>query len=138
VSESFVVDASIAVAWVHPAQATPQTDLLLDRLAEGIALEVPALWPLEVSNALVVLERRRKLTKREREEAISAVQKLAVKIDHEMANRAFTTLSELALEHQLSVYDAAYLELARRKRLALACKDGPLRAAAERAKVKVI
>jgi predicted nucleic acid-binding protein len=51
---------------------------------------------------------------------------------------AFTKLSDLASEHQLSVYDAAYLELAQRRGFALACKDGPLRSAAERIKVKAI
>ena len=52
-----------------------------------------------------------------------------------MAQLAFSRLSELASAHELSVYDAAYLELARRKGLTLACKDGPLRKAARRAGV---
>lgn len=137
-SGPFVVDASIAVAWVHPAQATQQTDSLLERVREGAIFEVPALWPLEVSNALLVLERRRKLSKGNREAALGTLQKLAPKIDHEMSGLAFSKLAELASEHQLSIYDAAYLELARRRRLPLACKDGPLRSAAERAGVKVI
>ena len=60
--QAFVVDASVAVGWVHPAQATPQAAATLDAIAEGAVLEVPALWPLEVANALTVLVRRRKLT----------------------------------------------------------------------------
>jgi predicted nucleic acid-binding protein len=138
VSEGFVVDASIAVAWVHPAQATTQTDSLLERVYEGAPLEVPALWPLELSNVLLVLERRKKLTGAEREVALAALRKLSVKIDHEMAGLAFTKLSDLASKHQLSAYDAAYLELAQRRKLPLACKDGPLRSAAMFLKVKVI
>lgn len=55
-----------------------------------------------------------------------------------MAVRAFTTLSGLAAEESLSVYDAAYLELALRKRLPLACSDGPLRQAAKRRRVGLL
>jgi predicted nucleic acid-binding protein len=93
---------------------------------------------LEVSNALLVLERRKKLSGAERHGALAALQKLSVKIDHEMSGLAFTTLSDLASAHHLSVYDAAYLELAQRRKLPLACKDGPLRSAASRARVRLI
>jgi predicted nucleic acid-binding protein len=54
-----------------------------------------------------------------------------------MSELAFPRLSELAAAHQLSVYDAAYLELAARRRLVLGCKDGPLRAAARHAGVSL-
>jgi predicted nucleic acid-binding protein len=138
VKEGFVADASIAVAWVHPAQATTETNAVLENVYEGAVMEVPALWPLEVSNALLVLERRKKLSRSERKTALEALQKLAAKIDHEMSTFGFTKLSDLATEYQLSIYDAAYLELAQRRKLPLACKDGPLRSAAVRAKVKVI
>ena len=63
---------------------------------------------------------------------------LAVTLDHEMASLAFTRLSALAFQHGLSIYDAAYLELALRKKLPLACKDGPLRGAAKRCRVKLL
>jgi predicted nucleic acid-binding protein len=63
---------------------------------------------------------------------------VAVKIDHEMSVLAFTKLSAIASEFQLSVYDAAYFELAQRRQLPLACKDGPLREAATRANIKVL
>jgi len=55
-----------------------------------------------------------------------------------MSVLAFTKLSAIASEFQLSVYDAAYLELAQRRRLPLACKDGPLREAANHANIKVL
>jgi predicted nucleic acid-binding protein len=130
-----VADASVAIGWVHPAQATVQTGAMLDAIAEGATLEVPALWPVEVANALTVLERRRKLTRDERQVALGWLGGLSLRIDHEMAVLAFARLSELASAHQLSVYDAAYLELALRRRLLLGCKDGPLRMAARRAGV---
>lgn len=65
-SRNFVADAYVSVAWVHPAQATQQTEDLLEAVYAGAELHVPALWPLEVANALVVLVRRRKLTEVER------------------------------------------------------------------------
>lgn len=136
-TRAFVADASVAIGWVHPAQATAHTRAMLDAIAEGATLEVPALWPLEVANALSVLQRRRKLTEDERQAGLGWLRGLPLRIDHEMAMLAFSRLSELASAHQLSVYDAAYLELAQRRRLVLGCKDGPLRTAARRARVSL-
>jgi predicted nucleic acid-binding protein len=134
-TRAFVADASVAIAWVHPAQATTQTAAMLDAIADGATLEVPALWPLEVANALIVLVRRRKLGDDERQTALGWLSGLRVRMDHEAASLAWSRLSELASACQLSVYDAAYLELAQRRQLALGCKDGPLRKAAKRAGV---
>lgn len=136
-TRAFVADASVAVGWVHPVQATAQTAAMLDAIAEGAVLEVPALWPLEVANALIVLVRRRKLTEEEREIALGWLRVLPLRVDHEMSSLAFSRLSELAATHQLSVYDAAYLELAQRRKLVLACNDGPLRKAAMSRGVRV-
>lgn len=111
---------------VHPAQATKETAGMLESFSTGGSIEVPALWPLEIANALTVLERRGKLTVSERQTGLEWFRALPVKVDHEMARLAFSKLSELAATHTLSIYDAAYLELALRRRLPLGCKDGPL------------
>ena len=137
-SGPFVADASIAIAWVHPAQATDTTQAILQSVARGATIHVPALWPLEVANALLVLTRRGKLKRQERQTAIGWLQCLPVRIDHDMASMAFRRLSELADEHTLSVYDAAYLELAQRRSLPLGTKDGPLRRAALTCGVEVL
>lgn len=131
-THAFVADASVAVGWVHPAQATKETAAMLDAIADGATLEVPALWPLEVANALLVLERRGKLSEDERQTGLEWFRGLRLRLDHEFASLAFARLSELATAHHLSVYDAAYLELAHRRKLLLGCKDGPLRTAAKR------
>ncbi len=136
-TRAFVADASVAVGWVHPGQATKQTAAMLDAIAAGATLEVPALWPLEVANALIVLVRRRKLAEDERQAALGWLRGLRVRVDHEMSEVAFSRLSELAAAHHLPVYDAAYLELAARRRLVLGCQDGPLRAAARHAGVSL-
>ena len=69
---AFVADASVAVAWVHPGQATPETASMLEATAGGATLEVPAIWPLEVANALTALTRRRKLTDEDRRIAVES------------------------------------------------------------------
>jgi predicted nucleic acid-binding protein len=134
---AFVADASVAVGWVHPAQATAQTAAMLDAIADGAILEVPALWPLEVANALTVLVRRRKLTNDDRQTALEWLRLLPLRVDHEMSSLAFSRLSELATAHHLSVYDAAYLELAQRRKLVLSCNDARLRKAAAQCGVRL-
>ena len=136
-TRAFVADASVAIGWIHPAQATKQTAAMLDAIADGATLEVPALWSLEVANALLVLVRRRKLSEDERQAGLGWLRGLRLQVDHEMSALAFSRLSELAAAHQLSVYDAVYVELAQRRTLVLGCVDGPLRKAALRAGVSV-
>ena len=130
-----MADASVAIAWVHPAQATPETDAMLDRLAAGDSLVVPALWPLEVANALTVLRRRRKLTLDEARTAIEIIRELPVVIDHEAAAMAFTRLVDLATQHELTIYDTTYIELATRRQLPLASNDARMKQAAIRSDV---
>lgn len=135
--QGVVVDASVAVGWVHPGQATPETEALLQAVEDGVTIDVPALWPLEVANVLLVLVRRGKLTGTDRAQALRWLRDLPVRVDHEASALAFSRLSELAAEHGLSAYDAAYLELALRLGIPLGCKDGPLRSAAENAGVEL-
>ena len=136
-TNDFTVDASIGVAWVHPAQATSGSQALLQALGDGARAHAPALWPLETANALLVLVRRGKLTEEERGMALSALAQLSVTLDHEMASLAFTRLSALAFQHGLSLYDAAYLELARRLRVPLLTYDEALLRAAKAAGLKI-
>lgn len=136
-TRAFVADASVAIGWVHPAQSTAQTQAMLDAISVGATLEAPAIWPLEITNALTVLVRRQKLTANERRTALGWFRGLPVRIDVEMASLAFSTLADIAFTHDLSVYDAAYLEIAQRRNLPLACHDGPLRRAARRAGVRL-
>jgi predicted nucleic acid-binding protein len=125
-SDAFVADASVAIAWIHPGQANAETDSMLDSVAAGDVLVVPALWPLEVANAVTILVRRRRLTAVDAHRALSLLGGLPITIDHEAASIAFTTLAELASEYGLTVYDATYIELAKRRRLPLASKDASM------------
>jgi predicted nucleic acid-binding protein len=128
---AFVLDASIALAWCFADEATPATDALLERLADEDAA-APALWRLEVANALAMAERRGRLSIAAVTRSARLLEGLAVAIDSEGSDRAFRELLELARNERLTVYDAAYLELALRLGLPLASKDTKLRRAAAR------
>jgi predicted nucleic acid-binding protein len=126
---AFVLDASIALAWCFADEASPATDALLDRLADEEAV-APALWRLEVANALAIAERRGRLSVTGLTRSVGLLERLAVAVDDEAPARAFHDLLNLARSERLTVYDAAYLELALRLGLPLASKDTSLRKAA--------
>lgn len=134
-SRAFVLDASAAIAWASPDESPP--DSLRAAIESGSAV-VPSLWLYEVHHVLHMLRRRARIS--EDDYADSAAALIALKIDVEPAARSVieNEVPELAMEFGLTVYDAAYLELARRRRLPLATLDGDLRKAAEKARVKLI
>ena len=126
---AFVLDASIALAWCFADEATPATDALLDRLADEEAV-APALWRLEVADALAMSERRGRLSPAGLTRSVTLLQRLAVAVDLAGSDRAFREVLDLARRERLTVYDAAYVELALRLGLPLASKDAQLRNAA--------
>jgi predicted nucleic acid-binding protein len=133
----FVLDASIALAWCFEDEVTASTRDVLARLATESAA-VPAIWPLEIANALIVAERRRRITRADSAEFIGTLESLVISIDAEAPSLGFTRILDLAREERLTAYDAAYLELAMRLGVPLASKDGPLCDAAERIGVTVL
>ena len=135
--KSVVIDASIALAWVHPSQATKETAELLTDVENGTKVVVPSLWFLETANALLVLERRKKLTKEERTKALARLAALNATCDELGYTAVFTRVSALASKHGLSVYDACYLELSTRRNLPLASLDTALLSAATREAAKL-
>jgi prevent-host-death family protein len=124
----FVLDCSVATAWCFENQGARYSDAVLGALEEDGAL-VPALWPLEVANVLLVAERRRQLRHGAATNFLALVAELPVEIDRAPTLRETRELLALGRQYRLSAYDAAYLHLAARERLPLATRDGPLRAA---------
>lgn len=137
-SESFVADSSVGVAWAVDSQADSGTDDLLDQVTDGASPIAPSLWPFEVANALLVLLRRKKITTDERNRALAALAGIPLVVDDADPRLAFGRTSELAVEHGLTVYDAAYLELVLRRNLPLASRDEALRKAARNCGVTVL
>jgi predicted nucleic acid-binding protein len=131
---AFVLDASVAVAWFVRKQATAYTDRVRAR-AKREPLHVPAVWPLEVSNALLVLQRRGNISENAAKTAADLLGDLVITV-----HRDRLTVPELlvfAAKHRLSAYDASYLDLALSLRLPLACRDGPLQRALSGAGVRL-
>ena len=121
-----VVDASVVVAWLFDDEDEPRADRVLAQLAEEGAL-VPQLWHLETRNALLTAERRGRLPPEDVRERLAALRDLPVATDEGTDLQA---AFGLARTHGLSLYDALYLELARREGAELATLDGPLGQAA--------
>ena len=136
-SAAFVVDCSVAMAWLFPDEATPRTAALLNRLAIDSAL-VPAWWFIEITNVLAMAERKRRITPSQSDAFIADLSKLAIERDIEAPDRAFTHLLPLCRAHRLTSYDAIYLELAIRRSLPLATLDGDLRSAAKKLRVQLL
>jgi predicted nucleic acid-binding protein len=128
---SLVLDASVTMAWCFEADATPYTEQILGRLEEGEQAWVPALWKLEVVNALLKAKRQGRVTVERAKEFLGELLDLAIEIDNECLVKADNEIFQLGLEHQLSSYDAAYLELAQRRKLPRATEDNNLVLAAK-------
>jgi predicted nucleic acid-binding protein len=92
---------------------------------------VPAIWRLEVVNALVVAERRKKVAPAKSVKFLQDLQLFTIEVDVDGLDQVFSTVLDRARVYQRSAYDASYLELAQRLRLPFATKDEPLRKAAE-------
>ena len=122
---SFVVDSSVALAWCFEDEQTRPVMDLLDRVAESGAI-APSLWPLEALNGLLMAERRRRLDAKRRQRLAGFLRGLPITLDAETVDQAWTATARLAERHRLTLYDAAYLELAQRRKLPLATLDGDL------------
>ena len=125
----FVLDGSITLAWLFEDEANAYAEAVEDSLASASAL-VPTLWFLEVANGALVGERRRRTTEAKVTQFISLLKSLPIASDEETAVRAWPETLQLARTHNLSVYDATYLELTMRRGLPLATLDEDLAAAA--------
>jgi predicted nucleic acid-binding protein len=134
----FVADCSVGIGWIHPSQANDQTRRLLEHAKEGTPVYVPSIWHLEMANALLVAVRRKLLTEAHRQAGLALLTQLRLIIDHETSALAFSAISDLSVRYSLTAYDAAYLELARRRSIPLGSRDEPLRAAARRYGVKLV
>lgn len=136
-SAAFVVDCSIAMAWLFGDEATPQTAALLDRMSSETAV-VPALWFLEVTNVLALAERKGRINSSQSDSFIADLGMLDIERDDEASNRAFTHLLTACRTHHLTAYDATYLELAVRRGLPLATLDDDLRKISRKLRVALL
>ncbi len=136
-SGAYVLDASVALAWLFREQADTGTELLLDQLRSHGA-RVPTVWWLEIANVLLVSERRGRTTPADAARFVALLRRLPVTVDPTTPERAAFGVLDLARSHRLSSYDAAYLDLALREGLPLATRDNILRKAADALGIDVL
>jgi predicted nucleic acid-binding protein len=134
---SLVLDASVTLAWILPGERTLKIESVLKTVVTHGAV-VPELWRIEVANILLVSVRRSRITPVYRDESLEDLNDLAISVDNETNLHAWSRTLSIADKHSLTLYDAAYLELALRLALPLATLDIQLRRAAETEKVQLL
>ena len=134
---NIVIDSSATLARAFPDERTAAILEVFDFIAQFGAV-VPQLWHIEVANSLNVGIRRGRITMDNRSGILADLEELPILTDRETSDRAWHETLVLADRHRLTVYDAAYLELALRLSLPLATLDGDLREAAQREGVTLL
>lgn len=132
----FVVDNSIVMSWCFQDEADPYADSVLEALTESLAV-VPAIWPLEVTNVLLVAERRKRLSGSGLAYFFELLRALPISVEQETPARMLGEIYELARSLRLSSYDASYLDLSMRSALPLATRDKALLSAAKKCGVPI-
>jgi len=133
-----VLDASVAVAWCFEDEKTPFTEGVLDLLSAGTEVLTPAIWPFEVANALLVAERRKRITVAQVTALLRRIAGLPISVEPIEARRVFEQIVSVARQQNLNEYDASYLELALRAGLPLASLDDKLEQAARLVDVRLV
>ena len=124
-----VLDSSATLAWIFSDETTEAIQETFTQVAEYGAV-VPSLWRLEVANTLTVAVRRKRVNAAFRQAALADLALLDIAVDQRTDALAWHDTLVLADRYGLTVYDAAYLEVAQRRQLPLATLDTAIRAAA--------
>lgn len=132
-----MLDASLTLAWALDETETHYTRVVLAQMLEHV-VAVPTVWPLEIVNAAVMAARRGRIDEEEVRTLLELVRGLDVEVDEHGHRVAFDVVADLAQQHGLTSYDAAYLELALRREAPLATIDAGLARAARAAGVELL
>ena len=134
---SLVLDASVALSWYFEDERTEASDDLLDRVALSGAV-VPALWYYEVASGLRNAVRRKRIDLAHRDASLAELRLLPISVDDRSAAGVWDAPLHLAGSFGLTIYGAAYVELAHRRGLPLATNDEAMRAAAQKLTVALL
>ncbi len=135
--KAFVIDGSTAIGFFLRDEQSASCLKALEAIEVGVPTFVPAHWCVEVANGLIMAERRKRASQADITEALSLAAALPVIEDDQTAQRAGGATAALARQYGLTIYNAAYLELAMRRGAALATTDQALAKAAKAAGVTV-
>ncbi|MDP3071478.1 MAG: type II toxin-antitoxin system VapC family toxin [Opitutaceae bacterium] len=134
-----VLDGSAALGLLLPDEShAPGARKLRAALDSATHLHVPAHWWVEMTNGILMAERRKRLTQALGMEVLALLSALNVTTDDGPAERSLPATAALARQHGLTAYDASYLELAIRRGAILASQDGDLLKAAQACGVEVL
>ncbi len=134
---SLVLDSSVALAGIYLDECTDAIKAIFELIVEGGAW-VPGLWRLEIANILETGARRGRHDSAFTDDSLADLGQLPIQVDSETERLAWGPILQLARKHRLTSYDAAYLELAIRRRLPLATLDKELIQAAYKEGVVVL
>ena len=125
-----VIDASVTLSWCFPDEQTPLALSVLDRLKSGEQAIVPAFWSVEVLNTLLIGERKGRITAEQTQAFFDILRVLNPALDYASLEQVAGPVQIICRDHQLTPYDALYVELALRSGCPLATLDQPQRKAA--------
>jgi len=134
---SLVLDSSATLAWIYPDEASNETRQIFQNV-EASGAWVPSLWRLEIANSLQIGIRRGRIDAARRDSILADLSALDISVDPDTDKVAWTSTLHLADQFRLTLYDAAYLELARRRALPLATLDKALRDSAVALQIAVV
>lgn len=132
----FVVDNSVVMAWCFGDEESPYADAVLESLIDGEAL-APSIWPLELGNALLAAERRKRLGEASVDSILALVDALPIRVEQDPPERMLREVFVLARENGLSTYDASYLDPAIRHGLPISTLDESLIRAAGKCRIPI-
>jgi len=135
-SSRFVIDNSVVMSWCFEDEGSTYADAVLESLETGEAL-VPAIWPLEVGNVLLVAERKKRLGHASAVRFLGLLGGLPISVEQEPPDRMLKEILSLAREYELSTYDASYLDLAMRLDVPISTLDTSLLKAARKCEVPI-
>lgn len=127
---TLVADSSIILSWLFEDEKDAYAEMVLDSLRDGAAL-IPDLCWLETANALVLAQRRQRITTQELARLLDILLRLPLLTDEGRYRDRIARIATLSQKHRLTVYDATYLEAALRNRLPIATLDRALGEAAK-------
>jgi len=125
---ALVIDSSLAAAWCFPNERTDYTNAVLPVVSTPIEAAAPRLWAYEVRNSVLMGLRRKRISQSDAEYFFDSIKGLPIRLTDPLSNDGVFALAD---RHGLTVYDAAYLDLAVREGLPHASLDAALIRAAE-------
>jgi predicted nucleic acid-binding protein len=133
-----VLDASIVLAWCFPDENSAVARHVADKFKQGNTALTTSFWPHEVLNALLVGEKRKRISSSLVQSFLDDLATLPIMLEELPAKTVFERIESLSRKHDLTAYDAAYLDLALENQLPLATLDDHLVRACGEAGVEVV